>query len=214
MEEVGAEEAPAGGVIVKSGVLPIDSIDVGHFEPSPGKPGAVQRVVRRKWGQRCAIYSLRMQIEPHWMSYVAIATGIIGAITGIAGSIMGYIAYRRSNEIKRSDRRLNLHKLRNDVDIAGATLHDLLPEALESRKMMMHARGILHTGAMRRYTDEHTMDLKRATELSSRIPPEDVNYDSMSLQQLEQALVQLDRTKGQVNRLIDKYRDSIREDGK
>ncbi len=35
--------------------------------------------------------------EPHWTSYVGMATGIVGAITGCAGAIMGYISYKKSN---------------------------------------------------------------------------------------------------------------------
>ena len=154
-----------------------------------------------------------MQIEPHWANYVAIVTGIIGAITGIAGSIMGYIAYRRSNEIKKSDRRLDLHKLRNDAHIAGTELLDLLSKALKSRKTIMNARGLFHSSIMQQYTSEHRRDLKRATELSRQIPAEDVDYDLMSLQQLEQELVGLDRIKGEIDHLISKYRASIDQDG-
>ena len=154
------------------------------------------------------------QIEPHWTSYVAIVTGIIGAITGIAGSIMGYIAYRRSNALKKSDRRLNLHQLRNAAHIAGADLLDLLPKALTSRKEMLNARGLFHSSIMREYTAKHEEDSKRAKELSKQIPKEDVNCDSMSLQQLEQEWVRLDRTKGQIDHLISEYRDSIKLDGK
>ena len=153
-----------------------------------------------------------MQIESHWTGYVAIVTGIIGATTGIAGSIMGYIAYRRSNEIKKSDRRLDLHKLRNDTHIAGTELSGLLLKALKSRQAMMSARGLFQSGAMQRYASEHARDSKLVTELSRKIPPDDVGYDLMSLQQLEQEFVGLDRLKGEIDQLIGKYRDSIRRD--
>ena len=153
-----------------------------------------------------------MQIETHWMNYVAIVTGIIGAITGIAGSIMGYIAYRRSNEIKKSDRRIDLHKLRNDAQIADTELSDILSKALLSRKSTMNGRGLLHSSLVRDYVAEHAKDLKHAKELSGEIPLEDVDYDSLSLKQLEQERVHLDRTKGSIDHLIRKYEDSIQED--
>ena len=89
-------------------------------------------------------------------------TGIIGAVTGIAGSIMDYIAYRRSNEIKKSDRRLDLHKLRNDAHIAGAELLDLLQNALTSREAIMSALGGFRSSTMQQYTSEHTRDFLRA----------------------------------------------------
>ena len=154
-----------------------------------------------------------MHVEPHWTGYIAIVAGIIGAIAGIAGSIMGYIAYRRSNEIKKSDRRLDLRRLRNDTHIAGTELLDLLSKALKSRKAILSARGLFQSGIMQRYASEHTRDLKRAKELSKQTPPEDVNYDSMSLQELEHEQVRLDGIKGEIDFLISRYRDSINQDG-
>ena len=153
-----------------------------------------------------------MKIEPQWTSYVAIVTGIIGALTGIAGSLMGYIAYRRSNEIKNSDRRLTLHRLRNDSHFAATKLLDLLPKALKLRQLELNRRGMFQSGAMIRYTEEHARDSKRVAELSEQVPPEDVNYDSMSLRQLEQQVVRLDRIKREIDELICMYRDSIRID--
>lgn len=153
-----------------------------------------------------------MSIESHWTSYVALATGIIGAITGILGSLMGYIAYRRSNEIKTSDRRLTLHELRNDAHFAAAKLLDLLPKALMSRRSELNRRGMFRSSVMDHYAEEHARDSKRAAELSQQVPPEDVNYNSMSLKQLEQKVVRLDRIKREIDELVSKYQDSIRDD--
>ena len=145
---------------------------------------------------------------------VAIVTAITGAITGIAGSIMGYVAYRRSNEMKKSDRRLDLHKLTNDVHTAGTTLLEILQEALTSHKAMSNARGMFHSSTMTRFATQHEKNSKRATELSNQIPTpaQDANYDSMSLQQLERELVRLDKIGGEVDQRIGKYRDSIEQD--
>ena len=111
-----------------------------------------------------------MKIEPHWSIYVAIVTGIIGVLTSIAGSLMGYIAYRRSNEIKNSDRRLTLHKLRNDSHFAATKLLDLLPKALKLRQLELNRRGMFQSGAMLRYTEEHARDSKRAASVLSSPP--------------------------------------------
>ena len=153
-----------------------------------------------------------MQPEPHWANYVAIVTGIIGAFAGIAGSIMGYIAYRRSNEIKRSDRRLDLKKLRNDVHFAAKGLNDLLPKALLSRQQVVHARGLLGSSIIEVFKVDHTTDLNRSRELSVQIPPEDIDYDSMPLRQLEEELVRIDRIKTEIDELLAKYQDSIQQD--
>ena len=45
-----------------------------------------------------------------------------------------------------------------------------------------------------------------------QVPPEDVNYNSMSLKQLEQKVVRLDRIKREIDELVSKYQDSIRDD--
>ena len=150
-----------------------------------------------------------MQPEPQFTNYLAIVTGIIGTITGIAGLIMGYIAYRRSNEIKKSDRRLDVHKLRNDVHFAAKELLELLPKALLSHKEALSARGLLRSSIMEVYEAEHTKDLNHAKELSNQIPPEDTNYDSMNQQPLEQELVRLDRIRIEINGLLAKYQDSM-----
>jgi hypothetical protein len=83
-------------------------------------------------------------MESNLASYVGMVTGIIGALTGIAGSIMGYIAYHHSNEIKKSDRLLELEKLRNAVHVAAVGLIELMPKALASRKAVMNAGGVRH----------------------------------------------------------------------
>ena len=146
-----------------------------------------------------------MQPEPHWTSYVAI-------VTGIAGSIMGYIAYRRSNENKKSDRRPDLHKLRNDLHFAARKLLEIFPQALQSRRSALNARGLLNSSITWNYTNEHSEDVKRAKELSSQIPPADTNYESITLQQLEQEWVRLDRIKSEIDDLRGKYQDSIQQD--
>ena len=71
---------------------------------------------------------------------------------------------------------------------------------------------MFQSSVMNHYTEEHTRDSKRAAELSEQVPPEDVDYDSMSLQQVEQEVVRLDRIKGEIDELISKYRDSSRND--
>ena len=65
---------------------------------------------------------------------------------------------------------------------------------------------------MQVYLREHEEDSKHALELSKRIPAEDVEYDSMSLQELEQELVGLDEMKSSINQLGTKYRSQIQQD--
>jgi len=42
-------------------------------------------------------------VNPSWTDYVGAVAGVVGMLTGIFGAIMGYIGYRRSNQIKALD---------------------------------------------------------------------------------------------------------------
>ena len=113
---------------------------------------------------------------------------------------------------KKSDRLLNLKKLRNGVHFAAKGLFERLPKALLSHKEALNARGLLLSRGMEVYEAEHTKDLNHAKELSNQIPPDDTNYVSMNQQQLEQELVRLDRIEIEINELLAKYQDSIQQD--
>jgi len=84
-------------------------------------------------------------MEPHWTGYVGMVAGVVGAITGIAHPVMGYVAYRRSNQIEASDRRLELHKLLNETHVAADGLLHLLSRALASRQSTLSMRGLGHS---------------------------------------------------------------------
>jgi hypothetical protein len=49
--------------------------------------------------------------DPASLSIIGAVTGIIGAIAGIAGFVLGYISYRRSQQIKALDLRLVANRL-------------------------------------------------------------------------------------------------------
>ena len=79
--------------------------------------------------------------EPHWTSYVGMATGIIGAITGVSGAIMGYVSYRRSNRLKSLDLRLELRKAVNELQSNFSQIEKLIEYANQSRVAVFAARG-------------------------------------------------------------------------
>lgn len=147
-------------------------------------------------------------------AYVGMATGIIGAIAGIAGSIMGYIAYRHSTKMSRADRILELHKLRNATHVAAVGLVDRLPVALQSRRAVLNARGLLHSSMMNQFVAQHEQDTQRAVELAGRVPNLDANFDSLSTGEIDAQIVELDRTKGWIDELSGTYQASMEEDEK
>ena len=148
------------------------------------------------------------------MILIGTISGLIGAVAGILGSIMGYIAYRRSNELKKSDRRLDLQKITNDTRIAGADLLELLELAIRSRRAINSAIGMFRSGAMKKYESRHEADSNRATDLYQRVAKraEETNYGAKSLTELEQELVEIHRLRSEIDYLICRYRESMQED--
>lgn len=145
-------------------------------------------------------------------SDIAIGTGIVGAITGISGSVMGYIAIRRSNAIKKSDRRLEVSKLRNNAATACSELLKLMQKALTSRKWTFNNHGALNSSMCQLYEEEYAVDLAHAKQLSTRVPSEDTCYEHMNLLKLEREIVKLDRIKDEIDSLTRKYQESLEED--
>ena len=156
--------------------------------------------------------SLGITMEMITSSNLAMLTGIVGAITGISGSIMGYIAFRRSNIHKLSDRRVELCKLRNSTETACSELLELMSKALTSRLWTLNNHGALNSSTHQIYAEDHSVDLAKADDLSSKVPSEDTFYTPMKLLELEREIVKLDRIKVEIDSLNGKYQESISED--
>lgn len=146
------------------------------------------------------------------IAYIGMWTGIVGALTGIAGSIMGYVAYRHSKEVRVSDRRLELDKLRNAAHVAAVSLRELLPKALQSRKGALNTRGLLNSSLMQRFQEQHDQDRARAAELAEMVPDTNANFDVLSANELENKIIELDRIKGWIDDLRGTYQAAIAED--
>ena len=67
------------------------------------------------------------------LAIIGAVTGIIGAITGSAALVLAWISYRRSQQIKALDLRLELRKQVSDVRAAVEELPDLLERSRASR---------------------------------------------------------------------------------
>jgi len=143
--------------------------------------------------------------EPHWTSYVAIGTGIFGAI-------MGYIAYRKSNRLKALDLRLELRKAVSDVHTDLSQLRGLIEKANNSRKSVLAARGMSQSSIMEKWDNEIKADRAKIVEISNRAPNPDSNYHIMSEKGLESELIIVHQIQGQIRTIQDKYREAIRSD--
>lgn len=78
--------------------------------------------------------------DSDWARYVGMATGLFGAV-------MGYVGYRRSDQIKALDLRLELRKGLASAHESLVTLRDLLDSAATSRMTTLAARGLGRSGA-------------------------------------------------------------------
>lgn len=153
-------------------------------------------------------------MESNWSTYIGMATGIVGAVTGIAGLIMGWIAYRRSNQIQRADRRLELRKLRNSTHVAVVGLVDLIPAAHRSRRAILNARGVLSSSIAYEFEARVEKDTARAAELATQVPTSDVSFDVLSSDQIEELIIQLHRAKEWVDEMVREYEGYLTEDEK
>src|SRR3990172_4173107 len=102
--------------------------------------------------------------EPHWTAYVGMAAGILGAITGISGAVMGFVSYRLSRNIKVLDLRLELRKLINEIEVSLARLPGLLDYANQSRQRVAAMTG--QAGALQLWNQQFEQDKVRLTELA------------------------------------------------
>ena len=143
--------------------------------------------------------------DPHWTSYVGMATGI-------AGAIMGYVSYRRSNRIKSLDLRLELRKAINEVEISLSQLGELLEYANKSHKAVASATGSFHSGMMVKWKEEVKADKIKIEQLSARAPKPEENYEKLNPKELESKLVDIHKLQGYLKELRAKYDAAVRSD--
>jgi hypothetical protein len=150
--------------------------------------------------------------EPNWMNYVAMATGIIGTITGVAGIIMGYVGYRRSCKMKALDLRLELRKAVSDARVALEQLRDFIQIASRSRVNNLAARGMSQSGSMKSWKAEVNADNVKLGKLYKHVPADEINYNTLGPNELESELVAVHKCQREIEAIRDKYISAMRSD--
>lgn len=150
--------------------------------------------------------------EPHWTSYVAMATGVVGAIAGIAGSVLGIVSYRRTGVLRITELRLNLRQKANNLERDLSALGQLLPHAKKSRHRVAAAKGIFKSGAMQAWNSAFEADAEALTALALASAPFRGDFMGLDWAALEGKLAEIHRLQLQVEGLTDKYRDSLKAD--
>lgn len=143
--------------------------------------------------------------NPSWTDYISVAAGIVGMVTGISGAVMGYIGYRRSNQIKALDMRLALRKDLGEAREAIGTLRQMMSQADGSRKANMAARGVYQSGAMKVWEATLGADRAEVTKIAAAIPREGTDFSAMSEKQLESEIIAAHKIKTSLATFEAKY---------
>ena len=150
--------------------------------------------------------------NPDLLSYAGAIAGAVGAVTGIAGSIMGYISYRRSGQLKALDLRLELRKSISDLSDELQELRGLLAHAKKSRVAVAAATGRTGSGAMQHWLAKFETDEKSIEPLAQAASKLNVDFSKSSHGELEAKLVEVHSQKATVTRLRLKYESTITDD--
>ena len=146
--------------------------------------------------------------DPHWTSYL----GIVGTLTGIAGSIMGYISLKRSAQIKALDLRIELKRAEANVRSKHQSLRQLMNQANASRRKVASAKGLFSSSFMDKWNAELEADGKACEQLKTELANEPTDYDCLSSKELESKLIACHKTELKIQSLLDKYQASIAND--
>ncbi|MGF6369784.1 hypothetical protein OKW40_002534 [Paraburkholderia sp. RAU6.4a] len=139
-------------------------------------------------------------------------TGYVGMATGIFGAVMGFIGYRRSNQIKALDLRLDLRKALGDAHNSLSTLRAMMNTAAQSRRAILAAKGLGGSGAMAAWNRMADVDLADIDTIAASLRSEDADFSALPAEHLEFEIVFAHKIKNRLSTLIDKYRDELAAD--
>lgn len=143
--------------------------------------------------------------EPHWTSYVGMATGIVGIIVAV-------ISMRRSYAVKALDLRLELGKAHNDLDLLLQGLANYLDFVYQSRLRVFAATGRNQSGEMKLFKENFARDVATLDKLKARLPQRRSSYDGLPPHQLEIELVAIHKHQGEIRKLRQKYDEILESD--
>lgn len=139
-------------------------------------------------------------------------TGYVGVVTGVAGMVMGFRGYQRSNQIKALDLRLELRKGLGDSHLALSSLRDLIDYADRSRQAVLAATGMIRSGNQVAWEQAVAADRARIDTLASSLRSEVADYAELSAEQIESEIVSAHRIRTELDALVTRYRGEIAAD--
>ena len=150
--------------------------------------------------------------ELNWTNYIAIGTGIIGTITGIAGAIMGFIGYQKANSLKSLDLRLEIRRAVSDARSLIGELPGMIESANGSRQAVAAGFGLSTSGWMEQWANDIQADRNRLQELSNGAPAANETFLTLSHAGLEAELVSVHKLQTELNQLRSKYEQAVQAD--
>lgn len=146
---------------------------------------------------------------------IGTVTGIIGAITGPAGCAIGWISYRRSQQVKMLDLRLELRKQVSGVRVDFQALLALLEQARLSRSAVSAAMGRgQQSSANVIWQAELENDRKTVQALACELPDAQETYRRSKPHELENKLVEVHALAAKVAQIRNKYETALASDDK
>jgi hypothetical protein len=140
--------------------------------------------------------------ESNLPAYLGVATGILGAIAGISGCIMGYIGLRRNNSVKSSDLQLELWQLVKQLGQDASRTEKLLNVANEPRQIISAATGLRE---LMKWDEDFERDKRDFSEIRRLALLLTENYKALEPVELESKLIAARKLAGQLSMLQIKY---------
>ena len=148
-----------------------------------------------------------------WLQPFGAATGLVGTISGLVGAFLGYKGYRRANEVKALDLRLELRRTAVDARAIVGGLPSLLEQANISRRNTFVARGLQGSTMVAEWTKSWNADWKEVTSLKGELPASDNDQTAIDdHRELESRLVSIHRLVNRANQLRTKYEEELARD--
>ena len=137
---------------------------------------------------------------------------ILGAITGVSGALMGFVAYRRSGKFKAMDLRLTLRKAQSTLQADANELPPLLEHAKKSRERVAAATGAFGSGATKHWLDAWNADFSALSELQDEVAAFQKDCSKYSHSALESELVMAHELQRKVENVRAKYQQALAQD--
>lgn len=149
---------------------------------------------------------------PIWMTYVGMALGGLGAISGVIGAVTGFVSYRKANSLKSLDLRLALRKAVVDLQYGLLEVRSLMELSLRSRTNVSAALGKTNSGEMKSWLKTFDMDAKQIDYLAVEVPLNEHQFNELDLKKIEAELVKMHALQTRLDSIKATYSAVLKKD--